>query len=416
MNTSETSTSRSTPGLLGAYRTLLSAPGGGRLAAASLVSKLPINMFSVSAVLLLSPRYSYAASGLAVSVMLVANAVSSPIRGRLADRHRVPVVLIVCLLGYLAGAVGLMAAAGQRLSLWIVVASVTLLGLCFPPVSILLRGYWVAAAGERARTSANSFESALMDITLITGPVLATWLSTATSPIAPFIATSVLMAVAVVLMCAVREVPRTARPEVADWRGPLRSGPLRRVLAALFLFCAALSVVEVVLPIYAQQHDVTGYSGWFLAGLSVGSIVGALGLGAVSTPPRWLLPALLGVFAAGALLLAFAMTVNPILVLVVCPLTGVTIGASFTHLYTAVGTTGPEGSGHEAQGWATSCSTVGFALGAAGGAGVAGTLGAAAFVLMTPITALAAGLLMLGGARSAQHTGREYKEPVGDQL
>ncbi|MFF4427035.1 MFS transporter [Streptomyces sp. NPDC001549] len=404
MSTTKTSTGRPAPGLLGTYRMLLTAPGGGRLAAASVASKLQYNMLAVSALLLLAPRYSYAAAGLAVSIMVVANAASSPLRGRLADRHRVPVVVTLFLIGYLTATAGLMASAAHRLPLWVVMASVALLGLCFPPVSILIRGYWVAAAGEWARASANSLESALIDVTLIAGPVLATWLSTSASPVAPFVVSSVLMAVAVVLMCTVREIPRTLAPTARDWRGPLRSRPLLRVLAALFLFGGALSAVEVVLPLYAQQNDAVGYSGWFLAALSLGSIVGALILGTHSTSHRWMPPALVGVFAAGTLLLAFAMTVGPVLVLIVCPLTGVTIGSAFARLYTVVGTTGPAGNEHETQGWATSCTTVGFALGAAGGAVIADALGAAAFVLVTPVAALGAALLLLGTARSTTPT------------
>ncbi|MET7728353.1 MFS transporter [Streptomyces mirabilis] len=413
---SDDSTSSRMLRLSATYRGLLSAPGGGRLASASLVSKLPINMFSVSAVLLLSPRYSYAAAGLAVSTMLVANAVSSPVRGRLVDRYRVHAVLAVCLVGYLAGTAGLMASAAGRLPLGLVVASVAMIGLCFPPVSILLRGYWVAVAGEQMRVPANSLESALMDVTLIAGPVAATWLSTSASPFVPFIATSVLMALAVTLLPLPRGASGAVRTDAGDWLKPLRSRPLLHVLAAMFLFCAALSTIEVVLPVYAQQHHVVGYSGWFLGGLSVGSIVGALVLGAVPSPPRLMLPALLGVFVVGACLLGFAMTVGPVLVLVVCPVTGLAIGSSFGHLYTAVGTVGPSGCENETQGWATSCSTAGFAAGAAAGASVADVAGAPAFLLLTPAAAVAAALFALGGLRvRAVLTTPTVPQPVADE-
>ncbi|WP_055524901.1 MFS transporter [Streptomyces graminilatus] len=413
---SEESTGSRALRLSATYRGLVSVPGGGRLAAASLLSKLPINMFSVSTVLLLSPRYSYSAAGLAVSAMLVANAVSSPLRGRSADRYPVRTVLAVCLAGYLAGTAGLMAAVAGRLPLGLVVASVAMIGLCFPPVSILLRGYWVAVAGERMRVPANSLESALMDVTLITGPVSATWLSTSASPFAPFMVTSVLMALAVTVLPSPRGTSGAARTDAGDWLRPLRSRPLLCVLAAMFLFCAALSTIEVVLPVYAQQHHVVGYSGWFLGGLSVGSIVGALVLGAVPSPPRLMLPALLGVFVAGACLLGFAMTVGPVLVLVVCPLTGLAIGSSFGHLYTAVGTMGPSGCENETQGWATSCSTAGFAAGAAAGAAVADVAGAPAFLLLTPATAVAAALFVLGGIRAGTApTAPALPQPSSDE-
>ncbi|WP_433655074.1 MFS transporter [Nocardia sp. CA-128927] len=378
-----------------AYRVLFAAPGSGRLLSASLASKLPINAFSVSALLLLSPRYSYAAAGLVIATMLVANAASSPARGRLADRHPVPVVLGVCLVGYLIGIGGLCVCAAARLSLGLVLASAALIGLSFPPVSILLRGHWVAIAGEGGLTAANSVESALMDLTLITGPALAAWLSVSVSPFAPFVATSALMAVAVVLMSTVRVGPHAPTEHTGDWAGPLRVRPLRRVLGALLFFSAALSVIEVVLPIYAQEHHVSGYSGGFLAALSVGSIVGALVLGPMSSPRRPILPALLGLFVVGALVLGFAMTIGPIAVLFICPLAGLAIGSTFTHLYTAVWTVGPDGYANETQGWATSLTTTGFAAGSAAGAAVVGLTGAPTFVVLTAPAALVAAALVL---------------------
>ncbi|MFD6156430.1 MFS transporter [Nocardia sp. NPDC060256] len=378
-----------------AYRVLLAAPGSGRLLSASLASKLPINAFSVSALLLLSPRYSYAAAGLVIATMLVANAVSSPARGRLADRYSAPAVLGGCLVGYLIGIAGLCVCAAARLPLGLVFASAALIGLSFPPVSILLRGHWVAIAGERGLTAANSVESALMDLTLITGPALAAWLSVAASPFAPFFATSALMAVAVALMSTVRVGPRAPAEHPGDWAGPLRARPLLLVLGALLFFSAALSVIEVVLPIYAQQHQVSGYSGGFLAGLSVGSIVGALVFGPMSSPRRPILPILLGLFVAGALLLGFAMTIGPLVVLAICPLAGLAIGSTFTHLYTAVWTVGPTGYENETQGWATSLTTTGAAAGSAAGAVVAGLTAAPTFVLLSAPTALIAAALVL---------------------
>ncbi|WP_020667802.1 MFS transporter [Amycolatopsis nigrescens] len=385
------------PRLLVGYRALLSAPGSSRLASASLVSKLPINMFSVSTLLLLAPDYSYPAAGLAISTMLVANAVSSPLRGRLADRYPIPAVLGACLAGYLVGVAGLIAAVAAHLPLLLVVASVALLGLCFPPVSILVRSYWVEVAGKDSVTSVNSLESAFMDVTLITGPVLATWLSTSSSQFAPFVAASVLMALAVALMSTVPVAPRGSGASTGDWRGSLRSVPLRYLLGALFSFCLALSAIEVLLPIYAGQHDASEYSGWFLAGLSVGSIAGALVIGPRRSSPRLILPALLGLFGAGAVLLALAMSAGPVLVLIVCPLAGLAIGATFAHLYTSVWNAATPGYENETQGWATSCSTIGFAAGAAAGSAVADVTGAPAVLFFSPaVLAVAAGLVLAG--------------------
>lgn len=392
-------------GSIATYREVLAAPGARRLAVASLVSKFPISMFPVSGVLLMSPRYSYAEAGTAVGAMLLANAVSSPLRGRLAATGSGR-VLRRCLAGYLAGLAGLVLAAAGRLPFGWVVLSVVTIGLCFPPVSILLRTHWTSVDRARGRSSANALESALMDVTLITGPVLATWLSTSLSPLLPFALIGALMAGAVVLLLTLhREPTERPGPPTGHWRAPLRSRPLRAVFGAQFLFCAALSATEVMLPVYAQQQHVASHSGWYLAGLSVGSIVGALGLGAHDALARTELPGLLAVFVSGCVLLGLAMEVAPAAVLLVCPLTGLAVGSTFARLFTAIGALTPPGCDSETQGWANSMTTVGFAAGASAGASLAGAYGAGAFLLLSPVAGGTAVLFALGGTAALAQEG-----------
>ncbi|MGW7595475.1 hypothetical protein ACWGK9_41225, partial [Streptomyces rubiginosohelvolus] len=221
------------------YRELLTAARAPRLALASLAAKVPVSMFPVSALLLLSPRYSYASAGFAVSVMLVASAISAPVRGRLVARRPVRIVLLLCLAGYLSGVAGLVASALGRLPLGVVLASTGLIGLSYPPVVILLRTYWTAVGGDRALPTASALESALMDVTLITGPVLATWLGTSESAALPFIVLGALMIAAVALLPSVGGVgTERAAARSGHWSDPLRSGPLLGVFGAMFLFCA----------------------------------------------------------------------------------------------------------------------------------------------------------------------------------
>ncbi|MFI1367062.1 MFS transporter [Streptomyces griseochromogenes] len=383
-------------GLLGGYRALMTAPGARRLAAASLLSKFPINMFSISVLLLVPPVYSIGAAGLTISTMLIANALTSPLRGRIADRYPAKPVLLSCLVCYLGGLAGLLASVSARLPFATVAASAAVMGMCFPPVSIMLRTYWRGAVEERQQGAANALESALMDLTLITGPVLAAWLSTTLSPMLPLVLSGPLMAVAVLLLVSLRRPGlHPAGDRTKDWLRPLRPVRLRRVFTAHVLFCAALAATEVVLPVYAQKHDAIGFSGLYLAGLSVGSMVGALGLAAV-TPGirRRAQPAvLLAGFVVGGCVLALAMHAPPALVLIVCPLTGATIGSTFTALFTTVGTLTPAGCENETQGWMTSITQVGFAVGASSSAALAAGHDSSLFLLVAAPAAGTAALV-----------------------
>lgn len=392
-------------GLLTTYRDLLAAPGARALATASLVSKFPVSMFPVSIVLLLSPRYSYAAAGTAIGAMLLANAASSPLRGRLLTRHPVPVVLRLCLVGYVAGLAGLALTASAQLPQFFLVLCAVLTGSCVPPVGLLLRGSWTAVAGVHRRSSSNSFEAATMDVALITGPVLATWLGTSATPFLPLAVIGVFTVAAVALVLTVydaslSQVASTAESAAASRGGrrplPLRSRHLAAVLGAQLLFCAALSGMEVALPIYAQQHQITAYSGWYLSGLSIGSIVGALLLGGSAMLSGIGLPVLLGAFVAGAGFLGIAMNTTPWAVLFVCPVAGLAIGSTFSCLYTGLAAFTPPGAENETQGWAASMTTVGFAVGSSGGAALAGAHGASFFLPLSLIAGAAAALVALG--------------------
>lgn len=386
------------PGLVATYRDVLAMPVARRLALVSLLSKFPFGMFPVSTVLLLSPRYSYGSAGAAVGVAMLANAVSSPMRGRIGVRRSGRAALLLCLAGYLTGMAVLAAGASQRLPLVVILLSAAATGACLPPVGILLRAHWTAVDRDRGGHAANAMESALVDITLVTSPVLATYLGVTWSPVLPFVAIGGLMAVSVLLLSAmVVPTPPARAAEPASVRQ--RTGALSAVFGAQLLFCAGLSAVEVALPIFAQQQHVTSNSGWYLAGLSAGSIVGALLLGASTALAKTGLPTLLGAFAAGTCLLGLAMAVSPVAVLVACPLAGLAIGTTFSRFYGAIGELTPVGGDGRVQGWATSVTTIGFAIGDTAGAALAGAHGALAFLFLTPLAGVVASTFVPRPAR-----------------
>ncbi|MFF7019177.1 MULTISPECIES: MFS transporter [Streptomyces] len=357
------------------------------------MAKWPISMFPISVLLLVPPRYSYAQAGAVVAVMLLANAVSSPVRGRQAARRGAGPVLRVCLAGYLAGiaGIGLCAVVGAPLPL--LLGSALLMGAFFPPASILLRSHWTAVDRDLGgRSSANALESALMDLSLITGPVLAGWLSTSIAPVLPLVLIGALMALAVVLLTALPDRATVPSP-APEHTGRVLRAPLVMLFAAQLLFCAALAATEVSLPVYAQERNAASASGWLLAGLSTGSIVGALALGRLHGSRLTRLPVLLALLAAGTCAVGAAMSLRPLVVALVCVPAGLAIGSVFARFFTVLGTVTPPGSDHEVQGWANSMTTVGFAAGSFGGTALGEAFGTTALVFCAPVLALAAAAL-----------------------
>jgi MFS family permease len=147
----------------------------------------------------------------------------------------------------------------------------------------------------------------------------------------------------------------------------------------------------VIISVLNVAQGTAGYIGIQIGALSVGSIVGSLALGAVpgllARGPK--LSVLLGVFGAGVALLAVASQVSPLVMMLVCPITGLAYGSTFGAMFTAGGDLAPEGNAAETQAWLASLTQAGAAVGAWAAAG-AGSLTA---LCVIPVIAVLSAVL-----------------------
>ncbi|GIF11364.1 MFS transporter [Actinoplanes teichomyceticus] len=349
------------------YRELLAVPGVSRMLIAALVSKLPVTMVSLSLLLYLGPRYSYATGGLAVSCMAIGQGLSAPIRGRLMDRYPYRLILVVCLLFYVVALGSLTAVAADRGPAPLVLALAAVSGVTAPPVGIIMRTLWRVLAGEQRLVTAMALDAATSDVVQITGPALAAWLCLSVSGEVAFGLYGALTMVAVLLVLSFPNVPPPVRRRGGGhWAGPLRSAPLRRVLIANAAFSAMITAIDVVISVLNAERGTTGYIGIQIGALSVGSIVGSLALGAVpgllARGPK--LSVLIGVFASGVVLLAVTSQMSALAMTLACPITGLAYGSTFGALFTAGGDLAPEGTAAETQAWLSSLTQAGAAVGA----------------------------------------------------
>ncbi|MFD0419648.1 MFS transporter [Streptomyces sp. NPDC127108] len=375
------------------YRALREVPGFWRIAATGLLSKLPISMTSLSLLLLISRHHSYGVAGLAMSCAAIGQGLTAPLRGRLVDRCSHRPVLLCCLAGQVGAGTLLVVVVREQGSPLRLLALATLLGASAPPVAVMMRTVWQGAA-TRLLGPAMALDSAMTGAALVVGPALAGWLSVSVSPVAPLLVVAVLSAGAVGSLIG---LPVTPRPVVrGHGAGPLRSAPLRRLLAVNGLFVCAVTGMDVVLPSYAREHGAAAYAGWCLGALSVGSVVGGLVLGAVpalSGGPRHRIGVLLCVFAAGAGALACAARVSPPVVLLVCPVAGLAIGSVFAALRTAGGDLAPAGRVTETMSWLSALDLAGGAVGTAVFAQVAAGAGSGTALAVVPGVAVLAAVV-----------------------
>ncbi|MFH8753024.1 MFS transporter [Streptomyces rimosus] len=391
--------------LLSSYRDLMAVPGFWRNALVGMISKLPPSMVTLSLLLLVGRDYSYGTAGLMVSGSAIGQGVTAPLRGRLIDRYAPRPVLLGCLTAYLTVTALLLFMVRNGGPVPVILITAVGLGATAPPVAVMMRSVWYSAGEGATLTTAMALDSSMMGAALITGPVLAGWLSLSVSPVAPFFVTATLTALSVLLLLVhAPAAPRSAAGAGRHWLGPLASPPLRRLLAASGLFVTAVTAVDVLLPLYAKEHDAGAYTGLYLGALSVGSVVGSFGLGAVpdllARGPKAFV--LLIVFVLGTGVLCLGTRLSPEMVLLLCPVAGLAIGSTFGTLRTIGGDLAPPGRMTETMSWLSSLDLAGGAVGAAVFAHFAAVRGSGTALLVVPAVALLAAVFGWGARTRAE--------------
>src|SRR5947207_11095753 len=118
---------------LGRYAAVLATPQIGPLYAAAFIGRLPVGMYSLAVVLMLSKETgSFALAGGAIGAFAVSSGASAPVLGRLIDRVGQTPVLLSCAVGFPVSVAALLAVAkggGQTVP---VLACACATGLAFP--------------------------------------------------------------------------------------------------------------------------------------------------------------------------------------------------------------------------------------------------------------------------------------------
>ena len=272
----------STGSVAASYRGLFAEPVLRRLAVADVCARLPQGMISITLLLVAAQHASMAVAGLVVAGYTLGQAVTGPVRGQLADRRGLIPVAVACGAGYALALLALLCGALAQAPAGLVIAAAAVAGLVNPPLSPGMRSLWSTHAGATFRPTAFALDAAVFDLAYITGPVLASALATG---IAPAAALGLMLALTGVAVAVIGRQAR--RPEHPPEQGPrsprwpvLRSRALRRLLVTAALVNAAISATEVALIAYVRHHHALWASGPLLAGVSIGSILGSLLLGA----------------------------------------------------------------------------------------------------------------------------------------
>ncbi|MFF9156447.1 MFS transporter [Streptomyces sp. NPDC014846] len=264
------------------YRRLFSLPGTRAFTTGNLLARLPMGMFSVSAVVMIAgSRGSYALAGAVTATGLGATAVAGPWIARLVDRHGQARVAVPATLVAVLGSLALLLCVRYGAPDWTLFAAYAATAAT-PNTGGLSRARWAHLLRDdpAALHTANSFEQAADELCFMLGPVLASFLTGTFFPEAGTLAGAVLLLTGMLLFTAQRatEPPPLARSKAPS---PLRSPGIPPLLACFTATGAVFGSMEVVTIAYADAQGHRAAAGAVLALQAAGSCAAGLVYGAV---------------------------------------------------------------------------------------------------------------------------------------
>ncbi|MET8566490.1 MFS transporter [Streptomyces sp. NPDC004783] len=266
----------------GPYRRLLSVPGARAFTLGNLIARLPMGMFSVSAIVMIAgTRGSYALAGAVTATGLAATALVAPWTARLVDRHGQARIAVPATLFAALGSLALVLCVRTGAPDWTLFAAYAATATT-PNTGGMARARWahLLKGDADALHTANSFEQATDELCFMLGPVLAAFLCTALFPEAGTLVGVVLLVTGMLLFAAQRATEPPARPRPAA-KAPLRAPGIPALLAVCLATGAVFGAMEVVTIAFADARGHGSAAGVVLALQAAGSCAAGLLYGAL---------------------------------------------------------------------------------------------------------------------------------------
>jgi MFS family permease len=418
-------------GFLAPYAEIFAIPRAWRFSVAGIIGRMPMSMYGLGTVLLISAGTGrYALAGTVSAAGSLGGAACAPQLGRLIDRlgqHRV--LVPVCVTFALAVA-GLTAAVTLHAPGWTLFACGIAGGATMPQTGPMARARWSALlAGSPRLHTAFSVESVADELCFVIVPAAVTLLATQVHPAAG-VGCAALCALAGSLWFASQrstEPPvgaaRTSAagtsaagissPAAPRLRPAFRGGRVRLaapglvVLLPVYVFIGTMFVtIDLSTVDFATRLGHKPLAGLLLGCYALGSATGGLWYGSRT----WRAPAYQRMAVTLALTVAGVCTFwampNLIVLAAVIYLCGLTIAPTLIAGYSVLASTARPGRATEAMTWLSTGISVGLACGATAAGFILDALGPRwgyAFAAMSGVTAV---LIYLSGLRRLSATPR----------
>jgi MFS family permease len=383
--------------MLETYRRAFRVRGTAQFTSAGFVMRMPIAIYPLTLVLLMSITTGhYAFGGLLSGVYVVGNGIGNPVLGRLIDRFGQGHVLLPATAVHVAAAValGLLVRAGVPDP--VLLGPAIVMGFSYLSVGSLTRARWsYMLAGRSELDTGYSIESVLDEVIFTAGPLIATVAATQIDPVLGLVIGSALVTAGAVWL---RRLTDTEPPARAADAPPHRPAVAYRGMPLLILAAVGMggmfAGLEVSAVAFCGQHGATGWSGLVLACFATGSALSGVLYGS----RHWQAPLVYRfrtqaiVFSVLPLLCLTAWNVSSLAVIVV--VVGLGIAPTLITGFSLVQHLVPSGSLTEGMSWLNTGLSVGYGAAAA----VVGRIADAHGARMAFLVPIAFGVVMGGSA------------------
>ncbi len=403
--------------MLAPYRAVLAHPGALAFSSAGALARLPMSMVTISIVLLVQAVYdSYALAGQVAAVYVVAQAVCAPQLAKLVDAHGQARVMRPSLLIAVAGLVAVALAAMVHGPTWLLFPTAALAGATVGSLGALVRARWNRVVdGPRQLHTAYSLESAIDELVFVVGPVLATTLAAAISPVA-----GLLIAIAAAagggfwfLAQRATEPTATGRPHESE-RGSVMRSPGMVIISFVFVAMGSIfGSVDVATVAFAEATGDEAWAGVVLGVFAGGSLISGLLYGAREfTMAAWK-RFVLGILLLAAGICLFTLATSLALLAAAMFVTGFAIAPTIITGNALVQQLVPPSRLTEGLTWVGTAIGVGFAVGSAVGGRVIDDHGAHSGYLVSMGAAGVAAVVVLSTASLLRRSTTRRAAPQG---
>jgi MFS family permease len=357
------------------YADIFRIPGAWRFSAAGVIGRMPMSMFGLGTVLLISAvTGKYGVAGAVSAAGSLGYAFSSPEIARLVDSRGQRRVLLPLVAVFAAATAALIVAVQLGMPTWAFFAPGAIAGATMPSLGTMVRARWsVLLAGSPRLHAAFSFESVADELCFIIGPAAVTLLATQVFP-ASGVGVAALLCVTGTLWFAAERGTEPAIVPAEQRRSGRGTGSARVrgaaapglvVLAPVYLLLGAMFVsIDLSTISFAQHFGHKPLAGFILGAYAFGSATGGLWYGS----RQW------RAAAENRLALTLTLTVigvatfwaQPNLVTLTCGiyLCGLTIAPTLIAGFSLLEAQAQRGRRTEAMSWLSSGISVGVAAGA----------------------------------------------------